>query len=302
MKLNRLTLRDKSLVERYLKLSGHELAVYSFADIYIWKGLFQVYWALVQQSLCIFFKDSFGIFLYLGPLTKKLTPGLIREIFKALDELNRNKEVSRIENVEEKDLDFYRSLGLSIEKKSCDYLCARRDLAELKGNKFKSKRSSKNYFLKHNEFQAVSLQRSHRNECLKLYRAWARQRAKLNCDHLYQGMLEDSFNALNILLRNFESLGCEGLVVKVKGKIRAFTVGYKLNPQTFCVLYEVADLSFKGIAQFIFQEFCVRAKDFKYINIMDDSGLKNLEQVKFSYKPLKLISAFIVKNNESHLS
>ncbi|MDD4899585.1 MAG: phosphatidylglycerol lysyltransferase domain-containing protein [Candidatus Omnitrophica bacterium] len=297
MKLNRLTLRNKSLVERFLKLSSHELAVYSFADIYIWKGLFRIYWALVQESLCIFFKDNFGIFLYLGPLTKKLTPGLVQEIFKTLDGLNKNKEISRIENVEEKDLDFYRSLGLSIEKKSSDYLCARSDLAELKGNKFKSKRSSKNYFLKHNEFQVDSLKNSHRNECLNLYHAWAKQRAKLNCDHVYQGMLEDSFSALKVLLRNFDSLGCEGLVVKVRGKVRAFTVGYKLNRQTFCVLYEVADLSFKGIAQFIFQEFCVRAKNFKYINVMDDSGLKNLEQVKFSYKPLRLIPALIVKKN-----
>ena len=34
-------------------------------------------------------------------------------------------------------------------------------------------------------------------------------------------------------------------------------------------------------------------EDFKYINIMDDSGLEGLKKVKLSYRPAKLASAYI---------
>lgn len=295
VKLHRLTLRNKALFNRYLGLSRHELSVYTFENIYIWKGLFKIYWVIIRGSLCVFFQDQIGAFLYLQPLAKQSTPEVIAGIFKLLDGLNQNQEISRIENVEENVLEFYRSLGFTCSKKSHDYVCLQKDLVELKGKRFKSKRSSLNYFFKNYEFQYLPFKKAHLDGCLRLYLAWAKERAKSNQDLLYQGMLKDSLNALKILLGNFKSLNCLGRIVKVNKKIKAFTFGFKLNPDTFCILYEIADLSQKGLAQFIFREFCSELRDFKYINVMDDSGLENLRQVKFSYKPVKLVPAYIVK-------
>ncbi|MCM8780616.1 MAG: hypothetical protein NC908_01655 [Candidatus Omnitrophica bacterium] len=75
--------------------------------------------------------------------------------------------------------------------------------------------------------------------------------------------------------------------------IKAFTFGFGLSPDTFCILYEITDLSIKGLAQFIFRQFVCELKKYRYINIMDDSGLDNLKQVKFSYHPRRLIPAYI---------
>ncbi|MFZ2357354.1 MAG: phosphatidylglycerol lysyltransferase domain-containing protein, partial [Candidatus Omnitrophota bacterium] len=77
--------------------------------------------------------------------------------------------------------------------------------------------------------------------------------------------------------------------------VKGFSFGFKLNEHSFCILYEITDLSAKGLAQFIFREFCRQLPDYKYINIMDDSGLENLKQVKLSYHPVKLEPAYIVK-------
>jgi hypothetical protein len=63
---------------------------------------------------------------------------------------------------------------------------------------------------------------------------------------------------------------------------------YEINKDTFCILYEITDLSVKGLAQFIFKEFATELTGYKYINIMDDSGLENLKKVKLSYQPEKL--------------
>jgi hypothetical protein len=97
------------------------------------------------------------------------------------------------------------------------------------------------------------------------------------------------------LLDDYSGLKIVGRVVKIDKKIKALTFGFRLAEDTFCILYEITDLSIKGLAQFIFREFCRELADYKYINIMDDSGLENLKKVKLSYHPVKLVPAYIVK-------
>jgi hypothetical protein len=108
-------------------------------------------------------------------------------------------------------------------------------------------------------------------------------------------MLEDGLLCLENLFNKWDDLSFKGMVVKIDKQIRGFTLGFKINKNTFCINYEIADLAFKGIAQFIFRTFCQSLKNYKYINVMDDSGLENLKKVKLSYRPIKLVPAYIAK-------
>lgn len=278
----------------------HELSVYTFENIYIWKGLFDIYWRVIDNSLCVFFQDAIGTFLYLPPLGKKASRAAVEEAFRIIDGFNKNKDVSRIENLEEQDLKVYQELGFKPSQKGVDYLeyvCSRQELADLKGDKFKSKRACYNYFTKHYEFKYLPFSKKDGPGCLKLYALWARQRKAKNRDKIYQGMILDSLTCLKTVLKDYARLNITGRVVKINRRICAFTFGFPVNQDTFCVLYEITDLSVKGLAQFIFREFCREMKDYKYINIMDDSGLENLKSVKLSYHPLKLIPAYIIGKN-----
>lgn len=297
MKLNRLTLKDRALFNRFLGLKPHGLSVYAFANIYIWKGLFKIYWALIEGALCVFFQDKVGCFLYLPPLAKKIKPIATEQVFKVMDKFNCQPGISRIENVEEPDLAAYRKLGYAVEDKSVDYLCCRRDLAALSGNKFKSQRAARNYFIKHYVFEYLPFRSQDAPQVLTLHSRWAVERRAKFEDPVYQGMLEDSRKCLKILLGNWHYLGIVARVVKVAGKLKAFTCGFPLNRKTFCILYEIADLEVKGIAQFIFQRFSAELKGYTYINIMDDSGLENLKQVKLAYHPQHLIPAYIIQRS-----
>lgn len=295
MKLKSLSVKDKGVFNKFLRLYRHELSVYAFENIYVWKGLFDIRWAIIENSLCIFFKDKIGCFLYLAPLAKTQNPGVIKKVFQLLDGSNKNKEVSRIENVEEADVSFYEGLGFTCQNKPYDYLCLRNDLAQLAGNKFKSKRARFNYFIKHYAFQYLPFSLKYRDECLGLYNSWVKERKTKNQDHIYQGMLEDSQRSLKNALDNYADLNFTGRIVRINKQIRAFTFGFKLNPDTFCILYEITDLSIKGLSQFIFSRFCQDLEGYKYINIMDDSGLENLKKVKLSYHPARLVPAYIVQ-------
>jgi hypothetical protein len=295
MELKKITLKDKKIFHKFLSFSRHRLAVYAFTNIYIWKDLFDIRWKVIDDGLCIFFTDRIGCFLYLPPLAKKLNPRTPEEAFRIMDKFNRNPDISRIENVEVEDLPLYRSFGYGYQEKYSDYLCLRKDLAHLKGNRFKSKRACFNYFAQHYNFTYQPFSLKEKNACLELYSAWLKERGCKHQDSLYQGMLRDAQACLKVLLDNYAHLDCLGRLVKIDKKIKAFTFGYRINADTFAVLFEIADLSFKGLSQFIFRELCRELAGYKYINIMDDSGLENLKRVKLSYHPAGLIPNYIVK-------
>jgi len=294
MRLKNLSHKDKGILNKFLGLTRQELSVYAFENIYIWKGLFEIYWSVIEESLCIFFKDKMGCFLYLAPLSRDKKPQVIQKVFQMMDGWNKNKEVSRIENVAERDISFYEDLGYSCQIKSYDYLCRRQDLVQLRGNKFKSKRAVFNYFIKHYAFQYLPFSLKYRDDCIKLYNCWMRERKARNPDPIYRQMLQDSRVCLETTLDNYADLNFIGRIIRINKTTKAFTFGFKLNPDTFCILYEITDLSIKGLSQFIFRQFCSELKDYKYINIMDDSGLENLKIVKLSYHPVKLIPAYII--------
>ena len=293
MQLHKLTIKDKKLFGNFLSFHKHELSAYAFENIYIWKGLYQIYWAKILDSLCVFFKDKMGCFLYLAPLGKDREPEVVKEAFRVMNSFNQNKAISRIENIEEKDLSFYQALGYDCRYKFSDYLCKREDLVQLKGDRFKSKRACYNYFIKHYKAKYLPFSLKYNTDCLKLYQQWMQDRQAQNQEPVYQGMLADSRNALKILL--VSPLDFIGRIVMIDSIMKAFTFGFRLNSDTFCILYEIADLSIKGLSQFIFRAFSRELKDFRFINIMDDSGLENLQRVKLSYHPARLAPAYIAQ-------
>lgn len=295
MTLNKLSLQDKIRFNKYLNLENHELSVYSFANIYIWRKFFDIRWIIIKGSLCIFFQDKIGAFLYLAPLAKNNNPEVVFRVFEILGKLNKNPEFAHLENIEEKDLNFYRKLGFECSLKSQDYILSRQELSGLKGNKFKSKRAGYNYFIKHFDFSYQELLPKDRKECLELYSLWAKERKLSSVDFIYQGMLEESRISLKEALDNYSRFNFKGAKVQVNRVTKAFTFGFALNKDTFCILYEITDLTIKGLAQFIFSKFAQELKDYKYINIMDDSGLDNLKKVKLSYHPKRLAPAYIVR-------
>lgn len=293
-----LRVQDRSVFERFLGLERHRLSVYAFANIYIWKGLFDIFWMIIDGELCVFFKDRISCFMYLPPLGAKKDPGVVEKAFAVMAGHNRDAALSRIENVAEEDLARYKSWGYETVFKSCDYLCKQPDMEGLRGDRFKSKRSGVNYFEKKYLFEYTPFLPGYEKACIALYNRWMRERGLGNKDPVYTGMMRDSLNSLKILLNDYRRLRCTGRVVNIDGRIQAFTFGFPVSGDTFCVLYEIADRAVKGLSQFIFRSFCAELKEYDYINIMDDSGLENLKKVKCSYHPVCTVPAYIVQREK----
>ena len=295
MGLKELRLSDRDIFEEFFALNEYCLSTYHFCNIFIWKSLFRIFYTILNGCLCLFFKDKTGCFMYLPPLSVRSDSSVIEECFRIMDGFNNDREISRIENVEAKQLEFYQKLGYGCFAKSGDYLYRIRDIVYLKGNKFKSKRASYNYFIKHYDFGFRPFLKQDTDDCLALYQQWAGQRKNKFSDLLYQAMLGDSLLCQKMAMKHFPQLGLIGYVAKVKDRIAGYTLGFPINSKTFCILFEIYDLSYRGIPQFIFSQFCQQLSDYQYINVMDDSGLENLRREKLSYHPVRVVPNYIIK-------
>ena len=297
MRLSEITLGHKERLEKALSQREHQLCAYSFSNIYIWKKLYKIFNISIDGSCCIFFKDGLGCFAYLPPLGKESGSRVIEKVFSIMDGFNVQRAMSRIENVEEEGLGFFRELGYACEEKPGDYLCKRGILAGLKGDRFKSKRAACNFFASNYKFTYRSFTADDKEGALQLYQLWVQQRSLRSSDKVYLGMMQDSLLCQIEAMNDLKSLGLLGRVIEVEGRICAYTIGYPLNNETFCILFETTDLTIKGAAQYIFRRFC-EDLEYKYINIMDDSGLENLKKVKLSYHPFKIVPSYIIKRRD----
>ncbi len=289
-------LRHKALFDDFARQNPCPLSVYHFSSIFLWQDHFDFTFEVIDDHLCVWAKHSFGTFLYLPPLGKKLNARIVGQCFGRLRSTDSRPGVARIENVVEEELSVFDPALYKPVKKSHEYYYVREDLVELKGNAYKSKRSGYNQFVKNNRHECVAFDRRWTEDCLKLYDAWAQDRAQRSQDDIYKVMLEENRGVHALLFHYFDELGLEGRVVLVDQKPQAYTFGYPLNKDTFCVLVEVTNLDINGLSVYIFNKFCAdnALKNFKFINAMDDFAMDNVAKTKESFRPAFLIPSYTV--------
>lgn len=307
MQLQPLTLNDTPIFDAHAHRTCTRLSHYAFAPVYVWREHFQFYWALIAEYLCIFATQGDDYFMPILPMPcdseNHTYRNVIRRAYQFMLESNRNPHIARIENVPQELCTFFQEIGFRVTLKETEYLYETAALSELSGNRFKNKRNAYNAFIERYpsaEFRSYCL--SDGEACLALYEAWHTARAA-NCeDAVYCAMLEDSRSAHRIALGHADALGLLGRIVRIGEEISGYTFGYPLNADTFCVLFEITDLGIKGLAQFIYREFCKELVDtYRWINAMSDSGLENLRRVKHSYHPIQLIPSYNVVSQEQRI-
>ena len=298
MQLQPLTLNDKPIFDAYAHRTCPRLSHYAFAPLYVWKEHFQYYWTRLAGHLCILAKQGEDYFMPILPMPcdpeNRTYRNVIRTVYQFMLESNRNPHIARIENVPQELRTFFEKIGFRATLKETEYLYETATLSELSGNRFKSKRNAYNAFIAH--YPSAEFRRycpADSEACLALYEAWHTARAAKCEDAVYCAMLADSQSAHRIAIADMEALGLYGRIVCINKEIKGYTFGYPLNADTFCVLFEITEIGIKGLAQFIYREFCKELVDtYRWVNAMDDSGLENLKRVKRSYHPVELLPSY----------
>ena len=292
-----LTLADRACVEKLFlahSVGDQPLAAYSFPYHFIWRDLFSYEWMDLEGHFCLFATNADGTFLALPPVGPDPCGPVMPRIFALMAERNCVSGVSRIENLPGDFSERCRSRGYRVDPKAGDYLYHRRDLVALNGDQYKSQRALYNHCLKHAAPCVRQYQPADMAACLDLFQRWQQGIATEDPAAFARAMAADAALAHRVALHHAGELGLLGLVAEVEGRPAAYTLGYPLSDSVFCILFEIADRDVRGLAQYIFREFCRSLARFEFINAMDDSGLEGLRRAKESYHPERIVPSYIV--------
>jgi len=290
---------QRPVMENFLQQCPQNLSGFSFVNLFAWQGFWHYEFRTIHENLCIFARNHLGIFLYLPPLGKAIFPGTIDAAFDIMDGINTSKGYSHIENVSEHLLGSFPQGRFQRYLKGYEYCYYRKDIVGLKGTAYKSKRCSCNYFIKNTDFEYLPFTEDMIGACTVLYDEWAHERQSQPHDDVYSHMLTENQDVHGRVMQHASALGMTGRVVKVNGRIRAYTFGYPINEDVFCILFEIADLNVKGLPVFIFREFCAdpALQKYRFINVMDDFGMDQIARTKLSFRPCILFPCYVITKN-----
>ncbi len=295
--LRPLTLQDRARFEARLAeraFAGDPLAAYSFPFHFIWQGLLRYEWTELAGHVCLFAGNLDGSFLALPPIGPDPCGPAMVKAFDFLSKRNTTPALTRIENAPASLASRCREKGYRVAPKGPDYVYRRADLVALRGDRYKSQRAAYNHCVAHAKLMYRPFRPDDATACLALFQQWRRGVKHDAASDLAVHIAKDAEHAHRQGVTHAADSGLIGRVVEEDGQIAAYTFGYPLNSTTFCILFEIADRTVKGLGAYIFREFCRELESYELINTMDDSGLEGLRRAKQAYHPAKLVESFII--------
>ena len=299
-------LKDKKLIESYTKPWNIGCSDLSFANLFIWGADGKMQYVIDDDVLYI--KLNFKSFpeFFWPPIPKKGSKHDYRELVcRAFEYLENKNIVPVIRNIWE--------LFKEIIEKSCpeldiepaeiawDYVYSREKLATLKGKKLHGKRNHINKFMQENpDWEYKKLVPSMYEDCIAVYDGWKESK----------DLSEDEFanerRSVVLALTNMEELGLTGGAILLDGKIKAFTVGERLNDDMQLIHIEKADSEINGLFPMINQQYVLHeCADVQYINREEDMGVEGMRKAKRSYYPDFMVKKYFAakgKVTEEELS
>jgi hypothetical protein len=298
--VHRLTIEDVPRLQAGLDRAGlcepRSPAAYAPAYHYMGNVLMTYWWAVLEEALCLFIESPDGWFMPLPPLTNGSLAAPLAAAFRFMRQRNGDSPVSRVENVSASLASRLTPVGYQLRPKDPDYLYRAEALASLAGDRFKAQRALCNRVERRNEVVVEPYSSADRKQCRELFNAWQRQKQVGDLEPVGRLLLEDAAPGHEVVWAHAPALRLAGTVVRIDGRIRAYTFGYWLTGSTWCVLLEVADRTVPGLAQYLFRHVCreAMAQGAEFINTMDDAGLGGLRSSKQAYRPIALIQNFVL--------
>ncbi len=272
-------LEDRALFEEFLGREASEVCELDFANILIWKDSEHPRWTMLNGSLCVLVEPDFEPPYALPPLGGERVPETVAACLTLAPRLSRVPE-SFVQT---------HGAGFRVEEDpgNFDYVYLREELAELKGKKFDGKRNRIRKFESTFVHEYHPLVPADVPGCLRLLEDWFE--GKLNGDPSMQGEKKAIVRAL----ASFEQIGLKGGVVKVGGRIEAFTLGGRLSADMVVIPIEIANPGLVGLAQWINREFVRREwSGYAFVNREQDMNVEGLRKAKLSYQPARLVKKY----------
>ena len=281
-----LRIEDREKLQPYLLADGSIQSDRCFSSLYIWSEHYKLK-KCIKDGFLFLRAENGDELLYYMPLGEGSILPAVKQI--EADAKFNQRPYSIVLITEDRKLEFDELEGYTVteDRAEFDYIYDSSKMIDLPGKKLHSKRNFINRFL--NEYQGkwvyedVCPQR-HREDILAFMREWCENRED-NDDYTYE------YSAIIRALDNWKVLKMRGGLIKIDGKVIAFTMATNQGDNVMDILIEKADGNIIGAYQMINNAFAsLHCREVKYINREEDLGIEGLRISKLSYKP-----AFLTK-------
>jgi ribosomal protein S18 acetylase RimI-like enzyme len=310
--LRPVELADQPTIKPFFDSLAEPLSDYTFSQLFTWRNSLRILWTTLHGHLCVFANGSGDLTLLMPPIGQAgaAADAALRQAFEMMDDYNIGHGVpdrSRVEYASQELLDRLDQRGVLLQPMGADYLYDIHRMIDLAGGDLASKRQAKNRFMRNYRYRVESYDADrHISHCRRLLDTWKIHQDASQLDETNSNAIKRQKESIatDLALQFAGQLGMKGIVVYAGDTsaadedltLRAFTFGELLGQQQSSITIEKTELQVKGLAQFIFSDFCASHwRERPLVNVGDDWGLESLAWTKMSYRPVKMLQKFVMR-------
>ncbi len=289
-----LQLEMKPLFDSYVLNHGYRHSEASFSNMYTWQEAWDMKMATHGNALFIsMYSDVYEPFLL---------PPYLKDDRESIEPYMKMCEEYMVENfgvfylkcatpqmVEKIKADCGERYDFAYDEYNTEYVYNASDLIDLAGKKYHSKRNHINAFLRTYTSEFDLYDDKYREECLQLQRDWAQDKDGDPRE------AEEEILSIRKALDHWRELNFKGCVVKINGKVVAFSFGEQIKGDTAIIHIEKAQPDVNGLFTYVNNAFVKNVwSHCKYINRAEDMGIPGIRKAKQSYHPVFMLEKYDV--------
>jgi hypothetical protein len=166
-----------------------------------------------------------------------------------------------------------------------DYIYLTEKMANFKGRQYTRHRNHLNQFLSLYMPEGNLISTNNSSDAMSILQEWQND----------SGAAPDKtdFEQCSEALQKISGLALWGTIYYIENEPAGFIIGEALNADTFCLHFAKASTKYHGIYEFMFNDTAKKLQSqYKYLNLEEDMGNKNLRRTKDSYGPELLLKKY----------
>ena len=271
MQREKLNLHHKDLLYPRLRTITVPLSEYTFPNLYLFRRIHD-YEVIVDKEIFVR-GTSYDGHSYLMPTTdvRSLDIGYLKDMMRTVDFLFPiPEEWLPVFNLDDLEITFVEG--------DADYMYTVEKMSTLTGRNLHKKRNLLKQFLDHYKHEALPLTNERLDQARFILEDWLAA-SEMKAD-------VTDFGPCMEALDRYEELSLCGGIYYADNEPAGFVLGEELNEETFVLHFAKARTKFKGVYQYMFNNFAkILPPKYKYLNLEQDLDKENLRVFKSSYVP-----------------
>lgn len=177
------------------------------------------------------------------------------------------------------------AFSVSYDESESDYIYLTSRMASFSGKQFTRHRNHLNQFFSSYRAAGHPLASENITDALTVLQVWQ--------DESGVSAAKTDYAVCAEALNNFSALALWGTMYYIDGIPAGFIIGEALNSDMFCLHFAKGSRKYHGIYQFMFNDTAKKLEDdYKFLNLEEDMGDKNLKKTKLSYGPQQILKKY----------